>query len=123
MYSRPSASQRREPAARSTINGVPPTARNARTGLFTPPTRIFFARSKSSAERECVLEAVLALDFPDFSLGIECRIIPVRQILKHRVPRAVCAKRGHDDRQRIAQNVRKIPLRFRKYQPKGQTLN
>ena len=41
MYSRPSTSQRREPSARSMTSGVPPTARNARTGLFTPPTRIF----------------------------------------------------------------------------------
>src|SRR6185437_11942337 len=50
MYSRPSVSQRREPFARSMISGAPPTARNARTGLFTPPTRIFSARAKRSLE-------------------------------------------------------------------------
>src|SRR5271156_4216050 len=33
------------------ISGSPPTERNARTGLFTPPTRIFSARSKISRER------------------------------------------------------------------------
>src|SRR5258708_11359717 len=33
------------------INGSPPTDRNARTGLFTPPTSIFSARSKISRER------------------------------------------------------------------------
>src|SRR6185437_1011408 len=52
MYSRPSVSQRREPCARSMIRGAPPTARNARTGLFTPSTRIFCARSRKSDERE-----------------------------------------------------------------------
>ena len=38
--------------ARSMMSGVPPTARNARTGLFTPPTRIFSARAKRSEDRE-----------------------------------------------------------------------
>src|SRR5579859_4417726 len=52
MYSRPPVSQRREPSARSITRGAPPTARNARTGLFTPPTRIFCARVKRSDERE-----------------------------------------------------------------------
>src|SRR5260370_24686483 len=33
------------------ISGSPPTDRNARTGLFTPPTRTFSARSKISRER------------------------------------------------------------------------
>src|SRR2546426_8014566 len=33
------------------ISGSPPTARNARTGLFTPPTSTFSARSKISRER------------------------------------------------------------------------
>src|ERR1700722_18175747 len=32
-------------------NGVPPTARNARTGLSTPPTKVFLPRSKISVER------------------------------------------------------------------------
>src|SRR6266851_10466245 len=33
------------------ISGSPPTDRNARTGLFTPPTSTFSARSKISRER------------------------------------------------------------------------
>src|SRR5258706_11981086 len=52
MYSFPSASHNRAPAARSTTMGSPPTARNARTGLFTPPTRTSVARRKISSERE-----------------------------------------------------------------------
>jgi len=37
------------PLPRSMISGSPPTDRNARTGLFTPPTSTFSARSKSRA--------------------------------------------------------------------------
>src|ERR1700730_15973493 len=33
------------------ISGSPPTERNARTGLFTPPTSTFSARSNISRER------------------------------------------------------------------------
>src|SRR5260370_26584129 len=33
------------------MSGSPPTERNARTGLFTPPTRIFSAGSNISRER------------------------------------------------------------------------
>src|SRR5713226_4565016 len=33
------------------ISGSPPTERKARTGLLTPPTRSFVARSKISRER------------------------------------------------------------------------
>src|SRR5580704_9064616 len=51
MYSLPSASHNRAPAARSTTIGSPPTARKARTGLFTPPTRTSVARRKISRER------------------------------------------------------------------------
>src|SRR5256884_196438 len=50
-YVLPSTSVSREPAARATKKGVPPTARNARTGEFTPPGSTAFARSKSSSER------------------------------------------------------------------------
>src|SRR5271170_621493 len=50
MYSCPSASKTREPRARSMMSGSPPTARKARTGLLTPPTRIFSARAKRSEE-------------------------------------------------------------------------
>src|SRR5262247_3710404 len=45
MYSRPSASQMRLPAPRSMNGGVPPTARNALTGEFTPPGMTFRDRS------------------------------------------------------------------------------
>src|SRR5690349_4024749 len=33
------------------MSGSPPTERNARTGLFTPPTSSFSARAKISRER------------------------------------------------------------------------
>src|SRR5262249_2432035 len=36
-YERPSTSVRRAPSPRAMNGGEPPTARNARTGLFTPP--------------------------------------------------------------------------------------
>src|SRR5688572_5028548 len=39
------------PSARAMKRGVPPTARNARTGEFTPPGMTFWARSKSSRLR------------------------------------------------------------------------
>src|SRR5881394_3639401 len=45
MYSRPSASQMRLPSPRSMKRGVPPTARNARTGEFTPPGMTLRERS------------------------------------------------------------------------------
>src|ERR1700722_17150686 len=38
------------PSARATNTGVPPTARKARTGLFTPPGMTRLARSKSDRE-------------------------------------------------------------------------
>src|SRR3974390_2262318 len=50
MYGRPSAPYTREPSARAMNTGVPPTARNARTGLFTPPGMILVARSNSEEE-------------------------------------------------------------------------
>src|SRR4029077_8989681 len=43
-YSLPSASQMWAPRPRTTNGGSPPTARNARTGEFTPPGIIFSAR-------------------------------------------------------------------------------
>src|SRR5579863_8760454 len=79
MYSRPSASHNRDPCARSITSGEPPTARNARTGLFTPPIRMFLARSNNS----------LDFDFFRVSLGIESRGAPVGQILKHFIPGVV----------------------------------
>src|SRR5712692_5504852 len=51
MYSFPSASIRRAPSARSMTSGSPPTARNARTGLFTPPTSTCCAWRKIARER------------------------------------------------------------------------
>src|SRR5260370_20677669 len=38
------------PSARATKNGVPPTPRNARTGLLTPPGMRRWARSKRASE-------------------------------------------------------------------------
>src|SRR5690606_33736655 len=50
MYSRPSTSYSRHPSPRLTKEGFPPTARNARTGEFTPPGMISQARENHSAE-------------------------------------------------------------------------
>src|SRR5688500_5968306 len=47
MYSFPSTSHSREPSARSTKKGSPPTPRKARTGEFTPPGVMSQARRKS----------------------------------------------------------------------------
>src|SRR5476651_571784 len=49
MYCLPSASQKCGPCARSMNRGVPPTERNARTGEFTPPGMVFWARSKRAS--------------------------------------------------------------------------
>src|SRR5471030_1106618 len=49
MYCLPSASQKYGPCARSMNRGVPPTERNARTGEFTPPGMVFWARSKRAS--------------------------------------------------------------------------
>src|SRR6185436_20546873 len=51
MYERPSTSSMRAPTALATKNGVPPTPRNARTGLFTPPGISRWAEWKSDSER------------------------------------------------------------------------
>src|SRR5258706_12314124 len=48
MYSRPSSSVRRAPRPSRKNTGVPPTARNARTGEFTPPGMSLCERSKSA---------------------------------------------------------------------------
>ena len=47
----PSTSKMRDPSPRSMNSGSPPTGRNARTGLFTPPGISPIARSISLAER------------------------------------------------------------------------
>src|SRR4029077_11914616 len=49
MYSAPSASHTRAPWPRVKKRGVPPTARNARTGELTPPGIVRCARAKSSS--------------------------------------------------------------------------
>src|SRR5438045_1279813 len=63
MYSRPSSSVRRAPRPERKKSGVPPTARKARTGEFTPPGMRACERSKrlrlrsyigSSGSREVV---------------------------------------------------------------------
>src|SRR5918995_5442728 len=51
MYEFPSTSKMREPSPRSMNSGSPPTDRNARTGLLTPPGISPTARSISLAER------------------------------------------------------------------------
>src|SRR5260221_11170819 len=60
MYSLPSAPTRRAPKARCTNTGCPPTARNARTGLFTPPGISRSARSSSVLETESDMRRRLA---------------------------------------------------------------
>src|SRR5215475_7765390 len=50
MYSLPSSSHTCEPSPRSMKMGLPPTARNARTGEFTPPGITCCARLKSSSD-------------------------------------------------------------------------
>src|ERR1700722_7540173 len=126
MYSRPSASQMCDPAARSMISGSPPTARKARTGLFTPPTRIFCARLKSS-EDLLTLESYYEDQAPGrahfyFALRLQHRPIPVRQICEHRLPRCMRAQRLDYHRQRIGQNIRKGAL-SREIQAKRQLLD
>src|SRR5919197_5152920 len=49
-YSRPSASVRYGPLPDTMNRGVPPTARNARTGELTPPGVTTEARSNSDCE-------------------------------------------------------------------------
>ena len=49
-YSRPSASYSRGPVPAIMNRGVPPTARNARTGEFTPPGVTAWARSNRACE-------------------------------------------------------------------------
>src|SRR6188474_1862932 len=56
MWRLPLASQKYAPCARCTKRGVPPTARNARTGEFTPPGMTWRARSNS-----CWLRSVLCV--------------------------------------------------------------
>src|SRR6266852_3740898 len=55
MYSRPSSSIKRAPRPSRKNTGVPPTARNARTGEFTPPGMSLCERSKSARLRSYML--------------------------------------------------------------------
>src|SRR6266516_3080947 len=57
MNRTPSTSTRYAPSPRSTKRGVPPTARNARTGELTPPGIRPRARSNSSSDRDTRLDA------------------------------------------------------------------
>src|SRR3954469_5999239 len=50
-YSRPSTSVSRAPAAERMKRGVPPTARKARTGEFTPPAVTAHARANRASDR------------------------------------------------------------------------
>src|SRR4029077_4579561 len=79
------------------MSGSPPTERNARTGLFTPPTSIFSARSKISRERRRS-----TLDFVGVALiklpPTRSRFQPSRGILGVIRQNNVCA-RALDSRQ------------------------
>src|SRR5258708_37240596 len=54
MYSRPSSSTRCAPCPSRKKTGVPPTARNARTGELTPPGISCCERSKRARLRSCI---------------------------------------------------------------------
>ena len=54
ISSLPSAVVRRALSALTVKKGVPPTERKARTGEFTPPGIIFWARAKRSSEAEAM---------------------------------------------------------------------
>src|SRR5882672_2222312 len=69
MYSRPSASQMRLPSPRSMNGGVPPTARNARTGELTPPGMILCERSNRSSFFE-VMDGEQSREFPRAALDV-----------------------------------------------------
>src|SRR5881397_1475559 len=83
MYLLPLASQKYAPSARWMKRGVPPTARKARTGEFTPPGISARARSNRTALRSVfgVMRGeveglgrgrgVLVVGFPGFGLGPE----------------------------------------------------
>jgi hypothetical protein len=60
MYDRPSTSVMRDPDAERMNSGVPPTALNARTGLFTPPGMIFRARVNRRADAEATFRVYCA---------------------------------------------------------------
>src|SRR5208283_1958660 len=77
MYSFPSASQMCEPSPRTINGGVPPTARYARTGEFTPPGMTFFARSNSASD--------FAWFIATFSGNVLARDQPVQEEPEHRL--------------------------------------
>src|SRR5574340_271376 len=65
------------------ISGSPPTERNARTGLLTPPTRTFLACSKISRERRrslCTPACVALMSAP--LLCLPSGFQPARRILR-----------------------------------------
>src|SRR2546422_4478687 len=72
MYSLPSTSQTYAPLALLTKNGCPPTARNARTGEFTPPGIYFSASSNNALEFECISHLAISLCDRDTTPYPEC---------------------------------------------------
>src|SRR6187455_92044 len=120
MYSRPSAPTIREPWAPRTKTGPPPTARNARTGLFTPPGRERSARASNSwgslfaisghrdaGRREAVTH------FPHFGGDAvdERAVVSVRNHLAHPIRELLHFQRTHAarrDRRRADTNARGI---------------
>ncbi len=81
-YSRPSASVRYGPVPDTMNRGVPPTARKARTGEFTPPGVTTDARSNSDCETGASYEYATLVLICDSGIGRPGREIPTN--LGHR---------------------------------------
>src|ERR671921_2147981 len=91
MYELPSTSKMYEPSPRSMNRGSPPTERNARTGLFTPPGIRLTARSMSRAERSMARIALASM-----SLLLPCKRVkpPSRRLIEVYTFWPVAAVRG-----------------------------
>src|SRR5215216_6493525 len=87
MYEFPSASKMREPSPRSMNRGSPPTERNARTGLLTPPGIRFAARCIRRAERS-MASIVLASTF------LSCKRTPSERLPEVYIFKPVSAVRA-----------------------------
>src|SRR3990167_4840100 len=85
MYFWPLASQKYAPWARCTKRGVPPTARKARTGEFTPPGISALARSNSSWLRSVMVGR------DSMSGGVQRKIIDVERAVGGGVSRLAFA--------------------------------
>src|SRR6202008_2922461 len=70
MYERPSASHSRAPSPRWMNGGAPPTARNARTGLLTPPgiTRL----AASSRRLDSLMRKLHGYEVAPLGVPAEC---------------------------------------------------